>query len=671
MVTLSNHAHDPLQWLQEFENNRGVQKAALLKAAIDFYCDLSSPLLKKGIEVAVILQSLELDSVTLAAAVLYPGYQSQLISEHAVIELLGEADAKLLHHILQMESLEQLRKLKNPLPHQAEKLRKMLLSMVTDVRVILLILAERLRQLREYKHIPGDQQRQFAQETLEIYAPLANRLGVWQLKWEMEDLCLRYLSPDEYLAIAKGLAARRLTREQFIKHATEVLSVLLKKSGIQGASVTGRVKHIYSIYKKMHRKKVNLEQIYDVAAFRILTHNIKDCYAALSMLHAQWVLIPEEFDDYIASPKPNGYRSIHTVLMGPQNQIMEVQIRTYAMHQESELGMAAHWQYKEGVQQASSYETKIALLRQIMAWQKEMVPSQDQEDKNASSIQDLFADRVYVFTPFGDILDLPQGATPLDFAYHVHSEVGHRCRGAKVNGNMVPLTYKLKTGEVVEVLTAKQDKPSRDWLNPERGYLISLRARAKVQHWFRVKDSEAAAKSNMDEKTGPSHESPAALSFAQPPTPPKKSSSDIQVFGESQLLKHAARCCKPLPGEAIIGYITRQGGISIHKQHCGNVLYLSKQYPARLIEVNWVLANDHAYQANMIIQTQDRAGLLNDITAVLSVEKVNIIGLKTVQDRIPGRADIYMSIEIDHVEKLKKIFELLQNIPHVIKVFRQ
>lgn len=714
MVKRHSSTNDPQQWLAELSKTREAAGIPLLQSAVALYGTGDSPLLKKGLGIADVLVSLKLDSETVAAAIVYPALQAHELHIDSVIECLGENCRKLLHDVLQMQTLRKLHHRELRGHHQIENLRKMLLAMVTDVRAVLIVLAERLWQLHEAKSSSEEEKHQLAQETLAVFAPLANRLGVWQLKWEIEDLCLRYLKPDIYSKIAKWLASRRQEREEYIHRVIDIVTEMLTQAQVKKFNITGRVKHIYSIYRKMQRKGSSFEKIYDVSAIRILVNDIADCYSVLGLLQDKWEQIPEEFDDYISQPKPNGYRSIHTVVIGPENHYVEVQIRTYEMHQESELGMAAHWQYKEGVLQPSDYEAKIALLRQIIAWQKEVVST---EDKSEQSLQDIFTDRVYVFTPTGDIIDLPQGSTPLDFAYHIHSEVGHRCRGAKIHGNIVPLTHALQTGDRVEILTAKEARPSRDWLLPQLGYLKTPRARAKVQHWFRVKDElhNVAAgreilerelkKNNFHEKVdltslaGKMNYKSAddlliALSTGElrpiqimnqlrpvsihaPHQPAARQvehekKSNVEILGIDNLLTTVALCCKPLPGDAVVGYITRNRGVSIHRRDCNNITQISQDHQSRLIDVNWGERKvSSRYPVDLLLHVHDRAGLLRDITTLLAGEKFNVLGLQARKANRSNEEDIFLTIEITNRDQMRKAIDLLKEIPSVLEVRRR
>lgn len=705
---------NPEEWIHHLSEVRGAAVVEPLKVAVDLFEDKNQVELEKGLGIADILLSLGLDNETLASAILYPLLQANEIHIDSVAEYFGESSVKLLQDVLQMRSLGKLQQFQLKGSLQIENLRKMLLAMVTDVRAVLIVLAERLWELRDAKRTDPNEQKVLADETLSVYAPLANRLGIWQLKWEIEDLCLRYSHPEIYMQIAKGIASRRDDREAYIQRMVTILNDAVEQSGIRDFQIKGRAKHIYSIYKKMQRKNANLEQIYDMSAIRILVQTVEDCYAVLGVLQNGWQQLPEEFDDYITHPKPNGYRSIHTVLLGPENHFVEVQIRTFQMHQESELGVAAHWRYKEGVLQTSSYESKIALLRQIIEWQKELVS--ENQVKEEQPVKDLFADRIYVFTPIGDIIDLPKGATPLDFAYLIHSEVGHRCRGAKVDGNIVPLTYELQMGQRVEILTAKLANPSRDWLNPQHGYLKSPRARAKVQHWFRLKDSMKNAVSGRElldkelRRLGVSNkislnkvaarlnyktddELLAALASGEirmaqvihlllpadhvenvPVIESRESNElapNIHILGMNNLLTHIARCCKPLPGDAVVGYVTRNRGVSIHRRDCSNMENLAGEGRERLMDVNWGDRQTGAYPADLLIRVYDRAGLLRDITTMLASEKINVLGLQTQKISDSPEVDIYLTIQIANRQQLKSALEMIQKLPNIIEVRRR
>lgn len=638
------------------ESHKWLDEITLKKAT-----EVAGAYLEKGLGLARIIAELGLDEEALIACVVYPAYAAKEVHLDTITERFGDAVGVLLRDVAQMEALGKLQQLEESKSHQVENLRKMLLAMVSDVRAVLIILAERLWLLRQ------GVDESFAKETLNIYAPLANRLGVASLKWEMEDLCFRYWQPEKYKKIAKFLSSRREERESYIATVIHQLKSLLSHAGIKSFDVSGRVKHIYSIYKKMERKNSPLEEIYDISAVRVLVPTVADCYAVLGLVHDTWERIPKEFDDYITHPKPNGYRSIHTAVIGPENRTVEVQVRTHEMHQESELGVAAHWKYKEGGAQKSSYENKIAWLRQVMEWQREI-----KTDKEKPT-QDLFADRVYVFTPTGDIIDLPQGATPLDFAYHVHSEVGHRCKGAKVDGSIVPLTYHLQTGERVEILTQKNPNPSRDWLSPYLGYLKSPRARAKVSHWFNALEQQQESHKEKEVKTEVK-EIPAPLSSNVvniKKKSSKKAKSDLQILGVGHLLTQIARCCKPLPGEDIIGYITQGKGVSIHRKNCRNIIHVSDDSKKRLIEVDWGDKAANIYPVDLYIEAYDRHGLLRDITNYFANEKINMLGILSNTEKYSHEAHIHVTVEITGLESLQKILDRLKSIPNVIGAWRE
>ncbi len=458
---------------------------------------------------------------------------------------------------------------------QAETLRKMLLAVVGDPRLILLSLAGRLYALRQAKHLPEQQQRQLALEAREIYAPLANRLGVWQLKWELEDLALRYLDPDSYRRIASALNTRRRDRERYMEDVRTRLQAELTKSGIN-AEVSGRPKHIYSIWRKMQRKQLPFEQVFDIRAVRVLVESVSDCYAALGIVHGLWPYIEAEFDDYIATPKNNDYRSIHTAVYGPGHLPVEVQIRTQDMHRHAELGVAAHWKYKEGGTRDAAYEAKIKWVRQLLDPAQGQSSDADFLDRIR---RELFEDRVYAMTPRGEVVDLPRGATPLDFAYHVHTDLGHRCRGAKVNGKMVPLTHVLANGEVVEILTTREPQPNRDWLSSTRGFLVSTRSRSKVRAWFR----------KQEDKPAEPEPRPQPLRIVHAPRRSRKPSAPkgVIIEGMGDLTSNLARCCNPEPPLDIVGYITLTRGVSIHRGECASFQRMKGQHPERVLAVEW------------------------------------------------------------------------------------
>lgn len=673
----------------------------------------------RGVGIASALVDLRLGISPLIAGILLPLYQEDKISAASISEQFDPLILQLLSGVKKMEAISALHAtsgddLKNE--EQIDKLRKMLLAMVEDTRVVLIKLADHLFLLREAKHLPVIEQQAIALQTKDIYAPLANRLGVGKLKWEIEDLAFRYLEPQAYKTIATLLDERRADREEYIQHVITLLKSALEQDGIC-AKVNGRVKHIYSIWRKMQRKQLDYEEIYDVRALRIMVEKERDCYAALGTVHCLWQHIPKEFDDYIATPKENGYRSLHTAVIGPQGRTLEVQIRTKDMHRDSELGVASHWRYKEGSAHDPSYEKKIEWLRQLVDWQEEVSSAQEIIGELRTKV---FEERVYILTPKGKVIDLPVGATPLDFAYAVHTEIGHRCRGAKVNGRMVPLTYALNTGDQVEILTAKLLAPSRDWLNPDAGYLITSRARAKVQTWFKKENRDdniragrvildrewrrlGIASVDLDKIAGKlnfSHGSDvlaalgggdiriaqvinaASETLLKPETLPesslklikKKSKpgafTHVAIEGVDNLLSHIAGCCKPVPGDKIIGYITQATGVSIHQVDCPNVLQVQLARPERLVEVTWAGAEEARYPVALRMLAQDRPGLLRDITAVLTQERIAITSLSSNTNAQEGTHDIQCVVEVASLDMLGRLIEKLSAIPYVVDVMR-
>ncbi|RBI69434.1 GTP diphosphokinase [Vreelandella sulfidaeris] len=678
---------------------------------------------RMGLEMADILGDLKLDQATLEAAVLYRAVREGLLSIDAVTKRFGAEVASLIDGVLQMAAISY------PLApdhgmgqhNQQENLRKMLVNMVGDVRVALIKIAERTCALRQVKDAPREKCLQVAREVADIYAPLAHRLGIGQLKWELEDLSFRYLHEDEYKAIAKLLAEKRLDRDRYIHDVVETIKGLMEAQHIHRYDVDGRAKHIYSIWRKMKRKRIDFSQVHDVRAVRILVPEVADCYTVLGIIHSRWHHVPNEFDDYIANPKKNGYQSLHTAVMGPENKVLEIQIRTFAMHDEAELGVCAHWRYKghDTNAKSRSYEEKIAWLRQVLEWQDEVGGFGDLREGLSS---DVAPDRIYVFTPDGHVIDLPRIATPIDFAYRVHTEIGHRCRGAKINGRIVPLTYKLKTGQQVEILTATKGGPSRDWLNPSLGYVRTSRARAKIQAWFK----HQARDQNLDEGRALFEREMRRLDVEGLDLPklakavnylnaedmyaaigagdlrigqvlhqaqqlfgetddqdqlnrllakPKRQSSkatksDITVLGVGNLKTSMANCCRPVPGEPIIGFITQGRGVTVHRQDCSNILQLRLDEPQRIIEVEWGERAQTRYPVTIEIQAWDRSGLLRDVTGLLGNEKVNVLAVNTLTDTDEGIARLRITLEVDGLESLGRLFSRIQQLPNVTEVRR-
>lgn len=678
---------------------------------------------KTGLEMAEILADLQLDGETLQAAILYRAVRESKIPLKQIEAQFGATVAKLIQGVLRMAVISTQRNdseesvLGSPSQEQSDNVRKMLVAMVDDVRIALIKLAERTCAIRAVKNIDDHKRRRVAREVADIYAPLAHRLGIGHIKWELEDLSFRYLEPDDYKSIARLLDERRLDRQQFIDNVIEILNKEMKAANID-ADITGRAKHIYSIWRKMRRKGIGFSQVYDIRAVRILVPTVRDCYAVLGIVHSLWRNIPNEFDDYIASAKENGYRSLHTAVIGPDRKVLEVQIRTRAMHEEAEYGVCAHWRYKGTDKEASadSYEQKIAWLRQVLEWHEELGGHSLEDDLSGGIEQD----RVYVFTPDGHIIDFPQGATPLDFAYRVHTEIGHRCRGAKVNGRIVPLNYELKTADEVEILTGKHESPSRDWMSPALGYLKTSRARAKVQHWFKLQArdqniaegravldkefrrlamdeldyDELARKLNLNglddlyAAVGASdlgvgqvvNAAQKMLSANSRPEPVislvgkathQHSDSDLFIEGVGNLLTHIAGCCHPVPGDAIMGYITQGRGVSIHRQDCHNILQLQTDEPERIIKVDWGEAPQSVYSVNVMIEAFDRHGLLRDITALLDAERINISAMQTLSDKRKNTVDMLVTIEVSSFAVLSRVLSRLNQLPNVASARRQ
>ena len=678
---------------------------------------------RMGLEMADILADLKLDQPALEAAVLYRAVREGLLSLEAVTKRFGDEVAKLIDGVLQMAAISYPLAPNHGMSqhNQQENLRKMLVNMVGDVRVALIKIAERTCALRQVKDAPREKCLQVAREVADIYAPLAHRLGIGQINWELEDLSFRYLHEDEYKAIAKLLAEKRLDRDRYIHDVVETLKSLMEAQHIHRYDVSGRAKHIYSIWRKMKRKRIDFSQVHDVRAVRILVPEVTDCYTVLGIVHSRWHHVPNEFDDYIANPKKNGYQSLHTAVMGPENKVLEIQIRTFAMHDEAELGVCAHWRYKghDTNAKSRSYEEKIAWLRQVLEWQDEVGGFGDLREGLSS---DVAPDRIYVFTPDGHVIDLPRIATPIDFAYRVHTEIGHLCRGAKVNGRIVPLTYKLKTGQQIEILTATKGGPSRDWLNPSLGYVRTSRARAKIQAWFKhqardqnldegrtlferemrrldvegldlAKLAKAVNYQNADDMYAALgagdlrigqvlHQAQQLFGetddqeqldrlLAKPRRQPSKATqSDITVLGVGNLKTSMANCCRPVPGEPIVGFITQGRGVTVHRQDCPNILQLRMEEPQRIIEVEWGERAHTRYPVTIEIQAWDRSGLLRDVTGLLGNEKVNVLAVNTLTDTDEGIARLRITLEVDGLESLGRLFSRIQQLPNVTEVRR-
>jgi GTP pyrophosphokinase len=714
-------------WLASIAPGRSAQDLDLIRRA----CEVAQsahegqqrasgePYIQHCIAVANILVDLNLDAETLAAAVLHDVAEDTGVAMDDIRAVFGETIARLVDGVTKMKLIRTYKSLPDSDKQervQAESLRKMLLAMAEDVRVVLIKLADRIHNMRTLAALSPDRQRRIAKETLDIYAPLANRLGIWQLKWELEDLALRYLDPTLYKRIAGMLDERRIDREHYLASFVARLEGELKKIGLS-AEVTGRPKHIYSIWHKMELKKIGYHQIYDIRGVRILVDSVADCYKALGVVHGLWQYIAGEFDDYIATPKENNYQSIHTAVIGPDGKTVEVQIRTHEMHERNELGVAAHWRYKEGVKDAGSFDRKVAWLRQLLEWKDEIADAGDFVERFRAEV---FEDRIYVFTPKGNVVDLPRGATPLDFAYHIHTDVGHRCRGAKINGRMVQLTTPLETGQQVEVVTVKEALPSRDWLNPHLGYLATSRARAKVQHWFRQQDHDkkilagrallerelkrlGLSNVNLDRLAEALNYPQAddlfiaiahgdikttrylqaaqrlqevradageAVVVPQKPARHKHGAGVFQIQGVGNVLTHLAHCCKPVPGDEIRGYITLGRGVTVHRSDCPNILRSLGRNPERIIVVDWGEATLQTFPVDINITAFDRHGLLNDITAVVANEKINVIAVNTRSNSSDHTASMNLTLEIPDIDTLSRVLARINQLPNILQVRR-
>jgi GTP pyrophosphokinase len=602
---------------------------------------------------------------------------------------------------------------------QSEVLRKMVLAMVEDIRVVLIRLASRTQTLRFFAKNPNAERESYAQESLDIYAPLANRLGMWQLKWEIEDLSLRFIDAEGYKRVAQMLDEKRAEREGFIQSVTAQLRRELEAAGVR-AEIQGRPKHIFSIYNKMRAKDLAFSEIFDVRAVRVIVESLKDCYAALGIVHNLWTPIPQEFDDYISRPKANLYRSLHTAVIGPDGRALEVQIRTQEMHQHAEFGVAAHWRYKEagaGSRAEGAFDEKIAWLRQLLAWRDEVADSAEWVEQFKQAALD---DTVYVMTPQGKVVDLPVGSTPVDFAYALHTDLGHRCRGAKVDGHMVPLDTPLKNGQRVEIVSAKVGGPSRDWLNAELGYLKSHRARQKVRQWFNnqaLADTVATGRAIVEREMNREGEGRAkldtlasTLGFAKPddlfaaaardevnlrqiqvalrtlvrgapaPAPaepagpamrkPKSGGGDsgILVVGIDHLLTQLAGCCKPVPPDPIRGFVTRGRGVSIHREDCPSFHNLSDKHPERVIDADWGAKNIGAFSVDMVIVASDRQGLLRDVGEALAREKINVTAVNTQSKQ--DLAYMRFTCEVADLDQLRRAITVVKDVSGVLRVSR-
>jgi len=689
------------------------------------------PYINHCLAVAQILAELRVPPEVLAAGLLHDTVEDTTVTIDNIREDFGDIVASLVDGVTKLTNLPRVSRddqhaekttdpetdihsdaplaLGRRRPDMAsETLRKTFLAMGDDVRVVLIKLADRLHNMRTLGHMSEVKRKRIAQQTLEIFAPLANRLGIWQVKWELEDLAFRYVNPAKYKEIAEQLAERRPDREAQIEAIVQSLKELFEKNSIE-VEISGRPKHIYSIYKKMQQKGKAFEAVRDVRAVRIIVPDITACYTALGLIHNRWRPMPGEFDDYIAAPKDNFYQSLHTAVLWEDGKPLEVQIRTAEMHQSAEYGIAAHWRYKEGTKRDKSYEQRINWLRNMMEWRSDV---SDATEFVESMQSDVFQDRVYVFTPRGDIIDLPAGCTPLDFAYHVHTDIGHRCRGAKINGKLVPLYHELKTGDQIEILTAKRGGPSRDWLNSNLGLVKTQRAKSKIRAWFKKQDHEQNLSQGrlqlerefqrlgilevnfekmarnlgfktpdemfVDIGTGDlsvskvvgeisETEENANLLTAGAPAKSGEITDAVNVVGLKGLLTTMGKCCNPAPGDQIIGYITRGRGATIHRQDCPNVLRLRSSDRERIVRVDWG-TQVHTYPVPIRISAYDRQGLMGDVSNLLNDEGVNIVDVKVAVNR--SLAELRLIVEVQDIAQLSKILTKLENVPNVTEAHR-
>lgn len=722
--------------LRKINENCNNIDTDIVKKAYDLACDAhknqkresGEPYITHPIDVAEILAEMGMDTSTIVAGLLHDVIEDTHYTYDDIKNIFNEEVADLVQGVTKLGKIEY----KTKEEQQADNVRKMLLAMAKDIRVIIIKLADRLHNLRTLKFMPKEKQKQKAKETLDIYAPLAHRLGISKIKWELEDLAFRYLHEEEYYDLVKQIAEKRVERETYIAEIIEDLHNKLEESEID-SDIDGRPKHFYSIYKKMINKNKSIEQIFDLTAIRILVNTVKDCYGVLGIVHTIYKPIPGRFKDYIAMPKPNMYQSLHTTVIGPQGKTFEIQIRTFEMHKTAEYGIAAHWKYKEGDTQEDkekSFENKLAWLRDMLEWQKE---TSDAEEFIEGFKIDLFTDEIFVFTPKGVVINLPSGATPIDFAYRIHTDIGNRCIGSKVNGKIVPLDYNLKTGEIVEVLTSNNAKgPNMDWLNMAK----SNQAKSKIRQWFKkikkeenidkgkevfekelkkqgviyseIAKGEAYEKSvkrynihsmedlyasigvgqisassyiaklkeeNITEKQSLESINKSIddhMSKSDKANINKKTSSNdygVTVKGVNNLMVRFARCCNPVPGDEILGYITKGRGISVHRSDCSNLKALIDYDNGKVVEVSWGSSKGTAYVAEIQVRAEDRIGILSDIMMIITEAKLplNALNAKSSKGNI---AIINIKVKIDSIEQLRELMRKIRRLKGVMDVYR-
>ena len=702
--------------------DRAYQKA--LMAHEGQYRKSGAPFITHCIAVAQILAEMNLDAETIAAALLHDTIEDTNVTSQEILEEFGETIHSLVVTVTKLAQLPTGETYQRS-HRDKEYMRKMLLTMGDDVRAVLIKLADRLHNMRTLGYLQSEKRKKIAQETLDIFAPLANRLGIWQFKWELEDLSFRFLNTGEYQRIAERIASKRQEREEDISSIVQFMRHEMGKNGISEAQFTGRPKHIYSIFNKMQRKETSFEKIYDIRAVRIIVDTVPECYLCLGIVHNLWRPIPSEFDDYIAAPKDNFYQSLHTAVLDNEGKTIEIQIRTREMHENAEYGIAAHWRYKESGNDGGKdpqYENRLNFIRRLLEFGDEL-PEDDENFLNTMKTE-VFEGRVYVFTPKGDIVDLPAGATPIDLAYHIHTEVGHHCRGAKVMGNLVNLNYRLQNADQVEILTSKRSSPSLDWLNPHLGYVKTSRARSKIRLWYRKQNFEhhvALGRESLErelkrigvldrltyeqiaglfqyeavnkflaaigsgdintsqiagrileteQRVQQEKELEGGLEVLIRPriSPHPSADTGVKVDGMSGLLIHLARCCNPMSGDPIIGFITRGRGVSVHHVDCANLKAINE--PERLLEVSWE-QTDHLrlFRVPISIIAYDRAGLMRDVSTLLADEKINLSEVSVTTKR--EIATFQLTMEISDLTQLSRVMSRVEDIPSVIEVFRR
>ncbi|GAE03498.1 GTP pyrophosphokinase [Clostridium botulinum B str. Osaka05] len=713
----------------KIKDNFTEKEIEFIKKAYNFACNAhkeqkrisGEPYITHPEEVAIILFEMGMDVNTMIAGLMHDVVEDTQYTYEDVAKEFGNEVADLVNGVTKLGKIEY----KTKEEQQADNVRKMLLAMTKDIRVILIKLADRLHNMRTLRFMPVEKQKEKAQETLDIYAPLAHRLGISKIKWELEDLSFRYINPNEYYFLVRKIAEKRAEREEHIKEIVSNLQQNLKKAGIE-SEIDGRPKHFYSIYKKMHNKNKNLDQIFDLTAVRILVDTVKDCYAALGIAHTVYKPIPGRFKDYIAMPKPNMYQSLHSTVMGVGGRPFEIQIRTYEMHKTAEYGIAAHWKYKEAVENSNNIDLKLTWLREMLDWQKETT---DPEEFMQGFKIDLFSDEVFVFTPKGKVISLPNRATPVDFAYKIHTDIGHRCIGAKVNGKMVPLDYELKTGEIIEVLTSTTPKgPNLDWLSMVK----SNQAKSKIRAWFKKEDKEENINKGKDileketkkqgynfgelakgevletvlkrynmssiedmfaavgigalaasavvlrfreqylKKNKPElnwNEVRDQISKSNKQKKKKSSSPGIIVKGEDNLLVRFAKCCNPVPGDEIIGYITKGRGISIHRTDCKNMEQLVEEDPTKIVEVSWGKPKGGEYISELEVRAENTDGLLADIMLTINGSKTNLyaVNAKPIKN---DSVVVNIKLKISNIEDLKSVMKDIRKLKGVLEVYR-